>query len=237
MKHLIKKIPYAQSIFHSLKNTFALYANKAYSQEGEDLILKRIFEHQREGFYIDVGAHHPFRFSNTYLFYKRGWKGINIDAMPHSMKLFNTHRPRDINIETPIGKEGQILKYFSFNESALNTFKEEAITRILQNPHYQLIHTYTMETKPLNQILDKHLSPNQQIDFMSIDVEGLDLEVLETNDWIKYRPKILLVEALGGGGYGRNSLLSSLCLFISSKLQAFCQDIQYSLFPRQGVYK
>lgn len=76
---------------------------KSYSQEGEDMILHRIFERQCKGFYVDIGAHHPFRFSNTYLFYKRGWSGINIDAMPGSMNIFNKFRNRDINLEYGIG--------------------------------------------------------------------------------------------------------------------------------------
>jgi len=77
-------------------NYFDGYALKSYSQEGEDMILRRLFEKQLTGFYVDVGAHHPKRFSNTYFFYKQGWHGINIDAMPGSMKLFEKIRPRDI---------------------------------------------------------------------------------------------------------------------------------------------
>lgn len=85
---------------------FVRFHTKSYSQEGEDLLLSRIFGDKKDGFYIDVGAHHPFRFSNTYLLYKRGWRGINIDAMPGSMKLFNRFRPRDINIECGVASGG-----------------------------------------------------------------------------------------------------------------------------------
>lgn len=187
--------------YHAIKNYLRLYDTKSFSQEGEDLILKRIFEHTKQGFYIDVGAHHPFRFSNTYLFYKQGWRGINIDAMPDSMKLFKRFRPKDINLEIPIGaKEGE-LEYFIFNEPALNTFDSLKVEPILQKSCYKLIKTQKLPIKPLHQILNQHLSAHQNIDFMSIDVEGLDYEVLSSNDWQKYRPKILLVEALGGGGY------------------------------------
>src|SRR5262249_32770188 len=78
------------------------FATKSYSQEGEDMILNRIFGEKKSGFYVDVGAYHPKRFSNTYFFYKKGWRGINIDAMPGSMKPFNAKRNRDINVETPV---------------------------------------------------------------------------------------------------------------------------------------
>src|SRR5215510_10661697 len=64
------------------------YRRTSFSQQGEDLILARLFEGQRRGFYVDVGAHHPRRFSNTFLLYRRGWRGLNIDAAPGSMRLF-----------------------------------------------------------------------------------------------------------------------------------------------------
>lgn len=91
----------------SFKNLYITrFATKCYSQEGEDLLLSRILGDKKDGFYVDVGAHHPFRFSNTYLLYKQGWRGINIDAMPGSMKLFNRFRPRDINIECGVASGG-----------------------------------------------------------------------------------------------------------------------------------
>lgn len=74
-----------------------------YSQEGEDMVLRKIFKNQKKGFYVDIGAHHPKRFSNTHLLYKKGWKGINIDVTPGSIKLFNQLRPRDTNLELGVG--------------------------------------------------------------------------------------------------------------------------------------
>ena len=107
MKKIINKIlPNSfKELIRSVKKKYidgGGYWLKSYSQEGEDIILARIFGKQQNGFYVDVGAHHPYRFSNTYFFYKRGWKGINIDAMPGSMKIFNKYRPRDKNIEAGI---------------------------------------------------------------------------------------------------------------------------------------
>src|SRR5690554_6253894 len=78
------------------------FSRKSYSQEGEDILLEKLFEGKNDGFYVDVGAHHPRRFSNTYLLYRRGWRGINIDAMPGSMAEFRRLRGRDINLEIPI---------------------------------------------------------------------------------------------------------------------------------------
>ena len=87
------------------------YGVRAYSSEGEDLILKRIFDKKKKGVYIDVGAHHPFRVSNTYLLYKRNWTGINIDPLPGSKALFNKHRPKDINLEIGVSVVKQQLTY------------------------------------------------------------------------------------------------------------------------------
>ena len=170
--------------------------NYSYSQEGEDMVLKRIFDNQTNGFYIDIGAHHPKRFSNTYNFYLKGWKGINIDAMPRSMDLFDKIRPRDINLELGVGQKEEELDYHIFNEPALNSFsKKLSETRDKAQDSYFIKDVIKVEVKPLNKILDTHLI-NNEIDFLNVDVEGLDLDVLKSNDWSKYRPKFVLVEIL-----------------------------------------
>jgi hypothetical protein len=117
--------------FYLLKNilrrfqdflTWHPWVNRSWSQEGEDMALRRVFEKEKIGFYVDVGAHHPKRFSNTYFFYRMGWNGINIDAMPGSMKEFDKYRGRDINLELGVAKQEGILNSYVFNEPALNTF-------------------------------------------------------------------------------------------------------------------
>jgi Methyltransferase FkbM domain len=173
------------------------WQHSSWSQEGEDLILARVFGDRREGFYVDVGAHHPKRFSNTYFFYRRGWSGINIDAMPGSMCAFNRVRPRDKNIELGIGIQHGKLDYYLFNEPALNGFaKELSVNRDQSGSPYKIIGTKTIDIRPLSQVLDEHLPANQVIDFMSVDVEGLDLDVLKSSNWARYRPKYVLAEIL-----------------------------------------
>ncbi len=171
------------------------YAQKSYSQEGEDLLLKLLLGNRikRKGFYVDVGAHHPYRFSNTYLFYKMGWRGINIDAMPGSMKLFNIFRKRDINLECAISNHAAEMTYFIFDEPAINTFSESMAQEYINNGR-QLIEKKNIKMLPLRSILDRYLPKGTHIDFMSVDVEGMDLSALESNDWDKYKPNIILVE-------------------------------------------
>ena len=199
IKIFFKKI--IPSIYWEDQNSFYhLYLNSHagtfYSQEGEDVLLGRIFGDQSTGFYVDVGAHHPKRFSNTYSFYKRGWRGINIDALPGSMKVFQKLRPRDINLEIAISEKEQILTYYMFNEPALNGFSKTISTK-RQTEEYQIVNTIDVSSFPLSKILNEHLPFEQKIDFLSVDVEGLDLQVLESNDWDKYRPKVVLAEVLG----------------------------------------
>lgn len=179
-----------------IRKIYPRYFHKSYSQEGEDMILKRYFENQKNGFFIDVGAHHPKKFSNTYYFYLKGWKGINIDAMPGSMKEFNKIRKNDINIEVPISDEKQVLTYFAFNEPALNSFDEKLSIERLANSKYHLKFKKQIETSRLDEILDKYLPINTSIDFLSIDVEGLDFQVLKSLNLNKYKPKIILIEIL-----------------------------------------
>lgn len=169
--------------------------NCSYGQDGEDLILNRLLDGQALGFYVDVGAHHPVRFSNTYLFYQRGWRGINIDAMPGSMKKFNKVRPRDINIECGVAGSAGKLMYHRFNEPALNTFDASEAER-KNKPPYQMIEAVEVAVERLDALLERYLPTGQQIDFLSVDVEGKDEEVLRSNDWSRYRPRFILAETL-----------------------------------------
>jgi len=198
IKSLLKKLiptkywETPNSFYHLYLNS---HAGTYYSQEGEDILLSRIFGEQAEGFYVDVGAHHPRRFSNTCFFYKRGWRGINIDALPGSMKVFQKFRPHDINLELAVSEREQVLTYYMFNEPALNGFSK-TISEKRQTDEYKITNTIDVLAFPLYVILDKHLPLGQSIDFLSVDVEGLDLQVLESNDWKKYSPKVILVEIL-----------------------------------------
>ena len=91
-----------------LQAFFGINYERSYSQEGEDRILLMPFENCKDGFYV---AHHPTRYSNTYLFYRMGWSGINIDAAPGSMNLFKKKRPRDINLEVAISDREEELTF------------------------------------------------------------------------------------------------------------------------------
>jgi FkbM family methyltransferase len=169
---------------------------ESYAQEGEDLVLRRFFEGRKSGSYVDVGAHHPLRFSNTHFFYLRGWRGINIDAMPGSMEAFRAHRPDDINLELAISTEPRLV-YHVFNETALNGLCAEVAERRDGKHGNKITSRMPMQTRTLASVLDEHVPAGRLIDFLSVDVEGHDLEVLRSGDWKRHRPTIVLAEDLG----------------------------------------
>ncbi len=194
--HNVVKRLLPQKTLEYIVNSHNRDLNASYSQEGEDILLSRLFSPDHIGFYIDIGSHHPTRFSNTYKFYKMGWRGINIDPMPGIMKQFDEIRPDDKNIEIGISKEEKKLTYYMFNEPALNTFDDDVASEKDGLGDYRLIETRQISTIPLDSLLKQHIQAQSQIDFMTIDTEGLDLEVLKSNDWDCFRPQIILVEEL-----------------------------------------
>jgi FkbM family methyltransferase len=169
---------------------------QSYSQEGEDLVLDRIMRNDTPGFYLDIGAHHPFRFSNTYLFYRKGWSGICIDPLPSARILFEKWRPRDKFIETGVSETPSSTKYYMFDEPAYNTFDAQLSKERVHQGLARLVETKTIPTDTLRNILDQHLPENNKLVFMSVDVEGYDLQVLKSNDWTKYRPDFIIAECL-----------------------------------------
>lgn len=204
--------------------TWDPWVNRSWSQEGEDMVLRRVFEGKKSGFYVDVGAHHPKRFSNTFLFYKRGWRGINIDPMPGSMRLFQKWRPRDTNLELGIAETEGSLNYYVFNEPALNGFVESlSIERDKSASTYRIEKTINIGVLPLAAVFSSHLPENQKIDFLTIDVEGLDFQVIKSNDWSKYRPSFVLVEILK----------SNLDALSDDPISIFMRKIGYEIYAKQ----
>ncbi len=195
---------------------------RSYSQEGEDLILRRIFHSRATGFYVDVGAHHPRRFSNTFHFYENGWSGINIDPNAPAMQLFASARPRDTNISMGVSAAPGKLRYFVFDEAALNTFEAELAEKRERTTNYRIVRTIDVAVDRLDAILERHVPRGQSLDFMSVDTEGHDFNVLQSNDWSRFRPRYLLVECLE----------SSLASVANTPLDRFMRDHGYELYAK-----
>jgi FkbM family methyltransferase len=221
---------------HALRERLGarVYASSSYSQEGEDLVLRRIFEAKLTGTYVDVGAHHPFRFSNTCLLHQKGWRGINVDAMPGAMDAFRRFRPTDVNLELGVSLEPAQLEFFVFEEPALNTFDPE-LAKQRQSQGWAILHTKIIDCLPLSTILDREL-PTLGVDtpdMISIDVEGFDLQVLQSNDWTRYRPLAIVIEVLGQdlNGLGKSDTAG----FLSTVgYQPFAKLFHSAVFMRRG---
>lgn len=209
------------------------YALKSYSQEGEDIVLRKLFDGQSNGFYVDVGAHHPFRYSNTQYFYEQGWQGINIDATPGSLENFRRTRHRDINIEAVVGETSGEVSYYLFEDPALNTMSAKKAKETEENQQSRLLKTVKLPLSRIDKILDRNLPVGASIDFMSIDVEGSELEVLRSNNWQKYRPTIIVVEALSNTSL-KELFDSPLIIFLERENYAFVGRTINSLYFRRS---
>ncbi len=182
----------------------AMDGTVAYGQEGEDLVLASIFfrlngmKKKTKGFYVDVGAHHPFTYSNTAVFSSIGWTGINIEPSPDAIRLFDKYRPLDLNVQSGVGIQRGELDYFMFVEAALNTFDAE-VAAYHKNTGRKFLGVKRISVRPLSDILESAVDVSQPIDLLNVDVEGFDLQVLQSNNWEKFQPRVVAIEqhALG----------------------------------------
>jgi len=180
-----------------LVNSFNAVVNRhffgSFSQKSEDLIIDKYFKHKREGFYIDIGACHPKRFNNTKFFYDLGWHGINIEPNPTRIKLFFQERQRDINLNIGIGTTRKKSVFYEIEATGLSTFSKKEAESLLKIG-YKLKRKIIIQMFRLEEVMKKYVKSD--IDFMTVDAEAMDLEVLKSNSWDKYRPKLLCVETI-----------------------------------------
>ena len=174
-----------------------LSPRKFYSQFGEDAVLLKLFdlygfESDKNNFYIDVGAGHPIRGSNTYFLYRLGLRGICIDANKFNIALHRFFRPRDISINAFVG-QGKSVNFWEFSPYEYST-GDSAIAKQLVKGGIKLISKTKKVSVPLKALIENHFDLNSRFILLSIDTEGFDFEVLQTNNWDKFRPKFVSVE-------------------------------------------
>ena len=167
------------------------------SQFGEEKFILNFFEKKYKGRFLDVGCFHPTRHNNTYAMYKRGWHGINIDLNPLTIELFIFARAKDININAAISDVEESKKLYFMDELNTQNTLEANHLLFLKNEHNikdEEISQREIKTKRLDKILDNYNF--NDIDFMNIDVEGHELNVLNSIDFFKYRIKFICIEMI-----------------------------------------
>lgn len=164
----------------------------SYAQNFEDVILNRIFKNKESGFYIDIGAHHPVYDSVTKAFYDRGWQGINIEPVREFFELLQRDRPRDINLNLAVGERETTLEFFELQGSGFSTFDKNVAIQLASERQLTLS-SYEVSVVTLAEICQKY--SRVSIDFLKIDVEGWEEQVIVGNDWNTFRPSVIVLEA------------------------------------------
>jgi hypothetical protein len=160
--------------------------------DGVDIFINNFFK-KKKGFYVDVGAYHPLDLSNTYLLYKKNWNGINIDINSLSIDYFNYLRPDDININIAVSNKNTIKTiYYQKSKSPLNTLNLKQAKKVFLNNFKKK----KIKTKTLTYIIDNTKFRSMKIDFLNIDAEGNDFEILKNLNFIKYKPKLICIELI-----------------------------------------
>lgn len=178
-----------------LRKIFLTSAKRTYySQYGEDITLDRVVSIGRKGFFVDVGCHHPIKYSNTFKLYRHGWRGINIDLDPLKIEAFNLRRPGDVNICSAVSDtDGEVTAYSQGVYTVTETIDPEAAEKMRSRGNK--LREFTVKSRRLTDIIDQTRYRDQRIDVLTIDVEGVELAVLHSLDMKRYRPKVIIVES------------------------------------------
>lgn len=182
-----------RTLFEILKSHSKLLlgmgTRKSYSQFGEDIFVWHLLR-KKKGVYVDVGAYHPILYSNTYSFYKSGWRGVVIDPNPLCEELFRWFRPEDTFINAAVGAKSGEGAYYQYSDGAYNSLNPT----LHGNKNIKLLKKTSVPIKPLSELLREV----EHIDFMNIDAEGMDTEVLTSHNWA-VKPTVVAVEGNLGG--------------------------------------
>ena len=194
------------------------FPKNSYSMFGEDVFIKKFFKKKSKGIYVDVGCYHPIDGNNTYLLFKKGWKGMNIDLNKTSIELFNRARKNDVNLRIAISDEIKKTKYFYRKKiNMLNTINK----KFANSSFKKGFKTSYIQTNTLNSALNKSKLKNMKIDFLNLDIEGNELNALKSLNFKKYNPKLICIEI-------HNSL------FIGSKTISLKSDPVYKFLLKKG---
>jgi FkbM family methyltransferase len=194
------------------------YQKVSYSQCGEDLIVRYILNLRgiNRPTYIDIGANDPYFLSNTAIFFEQGCSGINIDANPNLMDKFMQIRPTDVNLNIGIGSENCEMDFYIMNDPTLSSFSIDECRNMEKTGKYWIAETKKIRVTTISEILQEYRNGIFP-DFLSLDVEGMDLEILKSIDYLKSSPKVICVEAAEYSPIGAGNRRTELIDFLSQQ--------------------
>ena len=182
---------YLKLLYYSFYRPKIFFPKNSYSMLGEDKFIKNYFRNKSKGFYVDVGCYHPLDGNNTKLLYKKGWNGINLDINHYSIKLFNFLRKRDISIHSGISnKKSKLIMYYRKEINMLNTLDKKIAKMQFRNGYKKK----NIQVNTLNYHISKHSKKIETIDFINIDVEGGELNVLKSLNFKTFKPQLVCIE-------------------------------------------
>ncbi len=165
----------------------------SYSQFNEDLLIDLLFTSKKKGFYLDIGANDPSFNSNTKHFYDKGWSGINIEPGKNSFKMLCLSRTNDVNLNIGVGPvRGMLTFYQVVGDSTLSSF-DKNIAQKAAKKFGLTIEEINIDVLRLVDVFEQYIQ-NRQVDFMTVDAEGFEFEILQSNDWERFRPTIIMAE-------------------------------------------
>ncbi|CAH1656862.1 FkbM family methyltransferase [Hyphomicrobiales bacterium] len=166
----------------------------AFAHWGEDAVIDYLFRDRPLGRYLDIGCFHPDLYSNTRLLHAKGWSGVNVDPNPFMIEQFRERRPNDINLNMAVARERGCLDFFVFHEwGSSNTLSPDFSAKITESQKVQVQRRIPTKVVTLADVMEDNFAQSPP-DFMNVDVESLDLEVIQSNNWEKFRPTIVAVE-------------------------------------------
>lgn len=218
MTTFIKKVYKKIKNLNQKRSFIKSFRRVSFSQTGEDIIIDFIFTSRgiHNPTYIDIGAFHPYLYSNTAYFYAKSSKGINIEPNPDGIKLFNKYRSKDINLNIGISSIEGELNYFYMDAATMNTFDSNSAYELQEKYGFKIIDQKLITCLKLQDVIFKY-SNNKFPDLLSIDVEGLDMEILDQVDYIQNYPKVICVETVAYSHDGTGVKNIQLIKFLESK--------------------
>lgn len=205
------------------------YIKKSYSQCGEDIVVEFVL-HNYFGIdnpsYLDIGAHHPVYLSNTHLFYLKGARGVCIEPDPNLFRQIKKIRKNDLCLNIGVSTRHETkADFYVMSSKTLSTFVKEEAERFLGYGNQKIEKVLSIRLETINDIINNYF--DKCPDFVSIDVEGLDFEILQSLDFARYRPKVFCIETIT---HSTNKTGRKI-----NEIMDFMQDKGYSVYADTNI--